>query len=196
MRKFICITLLLAFAMKVNAQSETLFFDVIHNEKKTGSLKAEKSTDGSNVHYVSSTIIEFHVFTKIEIVYNYDVKYLDDKLNNSAVKIKVHGHVKTDVVTKRVGSEYVYLSEGEEVRRIPENIYFSLEKMFFVEPVGVTKVYAEEHGEFHDLKKTKDHVYMKTDSSGHESLYYYKNGDLQRAEIDAGLISFSIVLRE
>lgn len=196
MRKIICAILLLAFVMTMNAQSETLYFDVLHKGKNIGSLKTEKSTDGNNVRYVSSTIIEFHMFTTIEIIFNYDVSYQNNTLNKSAVKIKVHGHLKTDVMTEKAGNQYIYYSEGEKEKSLSGEIVHSIEKMFYEEPIGVSKVYAEEHGVFHDLKEVKEHVYLKTTPEGHKSTYYYKNGKLQKSDIDAGIISFSIVLNE
>ena len=196
MRKIICTILLLTLVMNVNAQNETLFFDVIHKGENIGSLKTEKSTDGNNVHYVSSTIIEFHMFTTIEIIFNYDVSYQNNVMSKSAVKVKVHGHLKTDVKTEKVGGQYVYYSDGEIQSRMSGEIVHSLERMFFEEPVNVSKVYAEEHGVFHDLKRVRDHVYLKTTPEGRESTYYYKNGKLQKSDIDAGLISFTVVLKK
>lgn len=195
MRKCIYFILMIGYVMSMNAQNETLYFDVVHNEKAIGSLKTEKIIKGNSINYLSNTSLEFHVFTKIAIEYNYGVTYVNDHLDKATVKITVHGHVKTDVMTKRDGSKYGYYSENEKERDISKEITYSAEKLLFEEPVGVLKVYAEEHGVFHDLKKVKEHVYLKTTPEGHKSTYYYKNGKLQKSEIDAGIISFSIVLK-
>ena len=68
--------------------------------------------------------------------------------------------------------------------------------MFFEEPIGVSKVYAEEHGVFHDIKSTKAHSYVKTAANGLENTYVYKDGMLQQSDVDAGVIAFSIVRKD
>ena len=69
-------------------------------------------------------------------------------------------------------------------------------QLLFEEPIGIKKVYAEEHGEFHSIKKIGQHSYLKTAPNGHKSTYYYKNGILQKSDIDSGVIKFSIVQKK
>lgn len=178
------------------AQNESLLFDVIHSGKTIGTLKAEKKIKGDKTHYASYTNIEFHMFMTIKIEYTYNVTYVDDELNHAKVHIMLKGHEKTNVRTEKIPSGYAYFSDEKEDKEFVNVIKHSIEKMFFVEPVDVSKVYAEEHGEFHELEKIGSHTYLKTTPNGHKSTYYYEGGKLQKSDIDAGVISFSVVRKK
>lgn len=195
MKKLIYTLVIVLFGATLNlqAQDETLLFDVIHSGKSIGTLKAEKTVEGNKTHYQSYTNIEFHMFMTIKIEYTYNVTYVDDNLNHARVHIMLKGHEKTNVRTEKIPSGYAYFSDEKEDKKFVEEIKHSIEKMFFYEPIDVDIVYAEEHGEFHELEKTGPHTYLKTTPSGHKSTYYYKEGKLQKSDIDAGVIAFSIV---
>lgn len=185
--------ILLGACISLSAQTETLYFDVIHSGESIGTLKAEKTVEGVKTIYTSNTNIEYHMFMTIKIDYTYNVIYNADELEQAKVHIMLRGHEKTNVMTKKNGTGYEYFSDNKKEKEINKSIKHSIEKLFFEEPVGVDKVYAEEHGEFHDLKKVGDQVYLKTAPNGHKNKYYYENGSLQKSEVDAGVIEFSIV---
>jgi hypothetical protein len=68
-------------------------------------------------------------------------------------------------------------------------------QLLFLEPVGITQVFSEQEGEWHELVPEGSHSYHKINSKGRENCYYYENGQLKLAEIDGGLIRFSIELK-
>ena len=41
-----------------------------------------------------------------------------------------------------------------------------------------------------------DPTYLKTAPNGNKSTYLYKDGVLQKSDVDAGIIKFSIVIKE
>ncbi len=193
---YLFLALSISILSTTNAQNETLSFDVIHSGKPLGTLDAKRVIDGDKTTYSSHTDIEYHMMMTIKIIYDYNVTYENDELSIATVHITVHGHEKTDVKTEKEGSKYSYYSDNEKEKDIDGAIKFSIEKLFFEEPIGITKVYAEEHGEYHVLKKIAEHTYLKTAPSGHKNTYYYKDGVLQKSEVDAGVIEFSIVLKK
>jgi len=195
MKKLIYTLVIILFGTFSNlqAQNEILYFDVIHSGKSIGTLKAEKTVEGNKTHYKSYTNIEFHMFMTIKIEYTYNVTYVDDNLNHAKVHIMLKGHEKTNVRTEKIPSGYAYFSDEKVDKEFVEEIKHSIEKMFFDEPIDIEKLYAEEHGEFHDLKEITPHTYLKTAPNGHKSTYYYEDGKLQKSDIDAGVIEFSIV---
>lgn len=195
MKKTLYLFLALSISILSNslAQNKTLSFNVIHSGKPLGTLDAKRVIDGDKTTYSSHTDIEYHMMMTINIIYDYNVVYENDALNNATVHITVRGHEKTNVKTEKDGSGYAYYSDGDKEKSINGTIKFSIEKLFFEEPIGITKVYAEEHGEYHTLKKIAEHTYLKTAPSGHKNTYYYKDGVLQKSDVDAGVIEFSIV---
>lgn len=193
---YLFVVLVISLLSNAYAQTETLAFDIIHSGKPLGTLDAKKVIDGDITTYTSHTDIEYHMMMIIKIIYDYNVVYEKDALSNATVHITVHGHEKTNVKTVKNGSSYDFYSDGDKEKEFKKIITNSIEKLFFVEPVGITKLYSEEHGEYHTLKKVGGHAYLKTTPSGHESTYYYKNGALIKSDVDAGIIAFSIILKE
>lgn len=175
------------------AQTEDNKFNVIHQGKLLGTLDAAKTINGNSINYQSNTNIEYHLMIAITILYKYNVTYIDHVLNEAKAHIVVRGKDKTKVRTVKKNNNYEFYSNEEVIKTLKSPIKHSIIQLVFEEPIGVSKVYAEEHGEFHTIKKIADHTYLKTAPNGHKSKYFYKNGVLQKSDIDAGIIKFSIV---
>ncbi len=178
------------------AQRTTLNFDVIHNDSSLGTLVAYKTVEGKEVTYESHTEIAYHLLATINITYDYKVVFKDNILESSYVHVVVKGHDKTKAKTVKYGDKYSFYLDGEFQKGISGLINYSIEKLLFEEPIGVSKVYAESFGEYHKLQKVGTGKYVKTATNGHKNLYIYKNGELQRSDVDAGVIEFSIVRRK
>lgn len=195
MQKLLCFVLLV-FVLTTHGQTITRNFEVIHDGKKLGTLQASKTVNGNQVAYTSHTDIEYQLMVNIQVVYDYHVTYKNGVLQQAKAHITVRGNDKTKVNTIKEESGYKFYSEGELVKTIKGSIKHSIIQLLFDEPVGVTHIYAEEHGEYHDLKKITDHTYLKSSSGGKKNTYYYKNGKLQNSDVNAGIIKFSIVKAE
>ena len=86
-------------SFNLTAQKETLYFNIIHNDKVIGTLKAIKETKDERTIYTDETIITTHIFTKIEVKYNYEAVYYNNGLTESNVVIMLNGHQKTKTTT-------------------------------------------------------------------------------------------------
>lgn len=175
----------------VSAQEE-LSFDLIFKGKSIGVLDAEmKEIDGVK-QYNSHTKIDYHFLISIDLEYKYDVFFSERGLKEADVDIFVHGKEKTKTRTIKNTSNYKFYLDEKKPTTISDSIAYSTILLLFKEPKGISKVYAEEHGEFHDLKYLGDGKYEKTNPKGRVSTYFYKKGRLVRAKVDAGIISFSL----
>jgi len=195
MKHYILFAFLL-FSMVLNAQKQIYNFNVIHNGKPLGILDATKTVDGNSVIYTSHTVIEYHLLVPIHVVYDYYVTYENNILQEATAHIVVKGNDRTNIRTVKTDKGYNYYSEGELEKTISQAISHSVVQLLFEEPIGITKIYAEEHGLYHSIKKTGDHIYVKTASNGHKNTYHYKNGILQKSDVDAGVIAFSIIKKD
>ena len=129
----------------------------------------------------------------IVVDYKYEVTYANNSLEKANVKIFLHHKERTNVNTVKMSNGYEFISDGKVEKQIQRiNINYSSELLLFQEPINIKEVYSEEHGDFHAMKKVEKGKYQKTDTNGHNSYYYYENGELVLAEIDAGIIEFSI----
>ncbi|WP_250436042.1 DUF6134 family protein [Hanstruepera flava] len=194
MKRVFLIIVLLCVQIVIG-QTETKHFNIIHDGKSLGTLDASKTTNGDITIYESDTKIKYHLVVAIDIVYGYYVSFNDGNLREAKANITVKGNPKTNTKTIVTNTGYNFYSDNELQRHIPEtSINHSIVQLLFEEPVGLSRIYSEEHGTFHTIKKIKDNTYVKTTSNGHKSTYHYKNGQLQRTDTDAGIIKFSIVL--
>ena len=194
--KHIILCIAFLFSVLGFAQIENLEFDIVHNGKSLGTLKASKHIEGAKKIYTSHTDIAYHLLVSINVIYDFHVEYKDADLIEATAHIVVRGTDKTKVKTiKSVGS-YAYYSNGKIEKTIKSPLKHSVVQLLFEEPIGIKKIYAEEHGEFHSIKKIEQHNYLKTAPNGHKSTYYYENGVLQKSDIDSGVIKFSIIRKK
>lgn len=191
MKKILALIFLICTSLY--AQDKSLYFDVIHKSEVLGSLEATKTVENEKIIYKSHTQVEYHLLATINIDYNYEVTYTNNQLEKATVLIKVKDHVKTNVQTVQEGNAYHFYSDQEIIKTIKESIPYSIERLLFEEPIGISKIYAEEHGEFHTLELIDKHTYLKTTPSGNKNTYQYVDGNLYKSEIDAGIIKFSII---
>lgn len=170
-------------------------FNIIHKGKNIGTLYAKKETLNNKIIYSNRTEIDTRIITKIEVDYNYKVVFEDGSLSHAFVLIMFNGREKTNTYTDKNNSGYTFYKNDDEKAKIFSEITYATVNLMFEEPENVNKVYAEEYGDYHILKKIAAHTYEKINHKGNSSYYKYKNGLLTEAQIDAGMINFKIILK-
>lgn len=190
---FFFLALLVFQSIHSYAQEEKRVFKIIHKGNNIGNLYAKKEQLGDKVIYSNRTEIDTRIITKIEVDYNYKVVYKNETLAHAYVLIFFNGKEKTNTYTDQNKEGYNFYEDDELQQTISEKIKYSTVNLMFEEPVNINRVYAEEHGNFHQIKKIGPHCYEKINSKGKSSTYTYKDGFLTQAEIDAGLINFKII---
>ncbi|WP_121666915.1 DUF6134 family protein [Mesonia aquimarina] len=194
MNKLLLISFLAFFSIAtLFGQEEKYCFNILHREKVIGELVAKKEVVEDKIIYSNRTEISTRILAKIEVDYTYKVVYRNKTLAHAFALILFNDREKTNSYTEKTKTGYIFYEDNEAEYKIEESIMYSTVNLIFEEPLNISKVYAEEHGEFHQLKKVANHIYEKTSSKGKTSLYKYKNGKLVEAEIDVGIISFKIV---
>jgi len=191
--RFYTFTLLVIMNFNLTAQKETHLFNIIHNDKVIGTLKAVKETTEEGIIYTDHTIISTHIFTKIEVKYSFEAIYSDNEMTKSNVVIMLNGHQRTKTITEREKNVYTFYKDDSKENEIDKIIKYSSIMLLFNEPENISKVYAEDHGAFHDLKKIKDNEYLKVTPDGKKNKYIYENDSLIKAEIHAGMVNFEMV---
>jgi hypothetical protein len=75
-----------------------------------------------------------------------------------------------------------------------ESISYSEALIYAIEPKIQSKLYSDFSGYNKSIKSLGNHKYKLTNlENGNTSTYKYKNGVLQNARIDFGLIKFSLI---
>lgn len=187
---------LLFFLPSNEAPLEKLHFDVVRNDKTIGELVAIKTATDDLITYKSHTRINAHLLKKIAVLFQFEVTMKQDQLNSSDAIIQVNGKTRDHTQVTWTGDKYHIQTKGKQEKWLSDPIAYPAILLLFEEPIDVETSFFEETANFHSLYPMGDHSYKKTNAKGKENWYYYENGKLQRAEVDAGIVRFEMILRD
>ncbi|MBR9920595.1 MAG: hypothetical protein GYB31_07125 [Bacteroidetes bacterium] len=168
-------------------------FNVVHRGSEVGAVKVRKSVKGAEVYYTSYSETTTKVITSVHVISEVDVMVRNGVIRKSEAAITVNGKPRNSSSLSHTGSHYFMTIDDQLEKTINTNIHFVSTMLFFKEPVGFKTSFSEIDGTFHALEALGNHQYRKTDPRGRENIYYYKNGQLVKADIDAGMVSFEFV---
>ena len=174
-------------------QVENRYFDIIHNHKVIGSLKAEKTIDDNKTHYQSTTNITATIIWETEINYNYKVLFEGGLLQTSDVDIFVNDKPRAQTYTRKQDSLFIISRDNKRPQIYKEPINYATIQLYFEEPTAITSCYSEQDGSINKLVALGNNSYKKVNAKGRENLYFYKDGRLIKASIDGGIIQFELV---
>jgi len=174
---------------------EAVTFDIVHNEKVLGELNATKSAIDNRTLYESQTVIGTRLIKKIEVRHELQVEFKSDLLEMAKVVTTVNGKPHATVKTKRVGSTYQFYKNGKLCKTFSGSIGYSAIMMLFDDPQGIGEAYSEGAEKFCAIVPAGHCTYQKVNSKGRKNKYSYKNKDLQSIVVDAGWISFDMILK-
>ncbi len=194
MRYYIFLIFMLVSSSSISAtQLENRYFDIIHNDKVIGSLKAEKTTDDSKTLYESTTNITAMIIWETQINYSYKVLFESGLLQTSDVDIFVNDKPRAQTYTRKQDSLYIVSRDNKRPQFYKEPINYTTIQLYFEEPTVITSCYSEQDGSINKLVTLGNHSYKKVNAKGRENLYFYKDGRLIKASIDGGIIQFELV---
>ncbi|WP_299317177.1 DUF6134 family protein [uncultured Maribacter sp.] len=180
----------------VKSIKNTLLFDIVHKDNVIGSLKASKTIKDSKIHYQSVTTINTRVIKEIDVNYLYNVIYENNKLKRANVLIDVNDKPYADILTKWEIDYYQISKNNKNELVVEEDIKYATILLYFVEPVNIERCYSEQDGSFNTIIPLGNHSYKKINAKKNENIYHYKDGFLEKAEINGGLIKFDIVAQK
>lgn len=175
---------------------EKLHFDIVRKDKTIGELIAIKTTEEGLINYKSYTRINAHILKKIAVLFQFEVTMKQDQLNSSNAIIEVNGKTRDHTEVTWTGDEYHIQTKGKREKWLSDPIIYPAILLLFEEPIDVETSFFEETANFHSLYPMGNHSYKKINAKGKENWYYYENGKLQRAEVDAGIVRFEMILRD
>ncbi|WP_417888013.1 DUF6134 family protein [Zunongwangia sp.] len=196
MIKTVLTLFIFCYTLTVFSQQKQLVFDVIHRDKKIGEFVASRVKNNKIITYTSKTAIEARLLAKINVNYNFEVLYEDDLMQKAYTEVIVNGKRRTDSKTIKRKNSYLFFDCGDHESTINYPISFSSILLIFEEPISVSKIYSEENGNFQKITRVKSHCYTKENKKGRVNTYFYRNGLLQKAFIDSGLIDFELQIQE
>ncbi len=184
-------------AARYNSKSEdAIRFNILHNGGSVGEFTALKTVDGDNTIYYNNMDIKVKVIAEVRMNFNVQSTYISNELEYSKVDITLNGRPYVTTTTKRVGNKYQFRKDAKLKATFDGPIRYSAAMMIFGEPSGFASAYSEEYGGFHSIKKSATNVYEKQNSRGRKSIYYYQNQVLNSMNVDVGLTTVEMVLKD
>tara|TARA_R110000868_G_scaffold65870_2_gene196773 strand:+ start:2888 stop:3505 length:618 start_codon:yes stop_codon:yes gene_type:complete len=180
----------------INASKNTLTFDIINKNEVIGNLKATKTSTDTKTHYQSVTTISTKILKEIKVNYKYDVTYERNKLKKANVYIDVNDKPYADILTNWEAKHYQITKNDKKEKVVEDEINYATILLYFNEPIDIERCYSEQDGSFNTIVPLGNHTYKKINAKNHENIYYYKNGFLQKAEINGGLVKFGIIAQK
>lgn len=171
-------------------------FDIINKNEVIGNLKATKTSTDTKTHYQSVTTISTKILKEIKVNYKYDVTYERNKLKKANVYIDVNDKPYADILTNWEAKHYQITKNDKKEKVVEDEINYATILLYFNEPIDIERCYSEQDGSFNTIVPLGNHTYKKINAKNHENIYYYKNGFLQKAEINGGLVKFGIIAQK
>lgn len=178
--------MLLAPAM---AQQERMY-DVIRKGDKVGTLKATVSNTPLGQFFYIESKVKVWVVINIKINYNQSNLFKDGLLQRAAMIRTVNGSTKVSNNILLSPRGYVCMKMDGDTVMVKDEIRHTIAKLYFIEPLNISRVYSENFLSFLAIKSTGPHTYELTLADGKKNYYTYINGQCTRvqAETDHGTV--------
>ncbi|KAB7725997.1 hypothetical protein F5984_25355 [Rudanella paleaurantiibacter] len=181
-----------------SAQPETHRYAIEIAGARVGTMTATRQTQGATTQYtiISDVLVNLLVY-KVKIYYKTVCRYEGNKLLSAVVEAKTN---RGDFASSTVwngdhydikASQYKY----ERQTRQTANIDYSVANLYFSEPVGRNRVFAEYFGDYFLMSKTPKGTY-RAQFDDREDEYIYEGGRLTRIIKKNAIKNFVIRLLE
>ncbi len=174
--------LFLSSWLALNAQS--VRFKILNGDDEIGNINAHKATTKTNTTYSVTSIASFRVFFKYVRETSMDVIFQSGKLKSSETKQIMNKELEEHRITSLNGSEYLCLKNPKEEKfTLTRPIHFSTSMLYFEEPKGHSRIFAESYQQMCPLEVISPGIYKLTLPHGKINHYVYKAGELQEIRV-------------
>ncbi|MES2773622.1 MAG: DUF6134 family protein [Bacteroidota bacterium] len=181
--------LFLVLLLPAMAQQERMY-DVIRKGDNVGTLKASVSNTPLGQFYYIESKVKVWVVINIKINYNQTNLFKDGLLQRAAMIRTVNGSTKVSNNIMHSPKGYVCMRMDGDTVMVKDEIRHTIAKLYFTEPLNITRVYSENFLSFLAIKSTGPHTYELTLADGKKNYYTYVNGLCTKvqAETDHGTV--------
>lgn len=179
----------------INAQTETLVYDLKVSGNIIGTVTAKKSIQGDCITYISDTDAEIKFLVSTQIKTRMKVIFEKGQLYESCYTFFKNNKIKeTSSITFKNG-RYTIVHDGK-TSVITEPIYVSSIILPFYKPKDNEKVFEEVDGYFKSIQLINNKSCQLVDpKSSHKDKYIYENGKLEYCLVNNTLVDFEMILQ-
>lgn len=166
----------------MNAQS--VQFKILHGDDEIGNIHAEKATSKAKTTYSVTSIASFRVFFKYVRETSMDVIFQSGKMKRAETKQIMNEELEEHRITTLNETGYLCLKNPEEEQfTLNHAIHFSSSMLYFEEPKGHSRIFAESYQQMCPIEAISPGIYKLTLPHGKINHYVYKAGKLEEIRV-------------
>jgi hypothetical protein len=189
----IIIILLSLIPKFLKSQTHKINYTILQGDHNIGWLTLESNTDGnkSTLHLISE--VKTRLIFMINVLTKETSTFENGKLIYSNLFRKNNGTIKLNKQTKYTGEKYEVIENGEKESLGFSYIGNNLLSLYFKEPVGIDRLYCDNHECFIKIAKLNDGGYKANFPDGNSNSYYYHEGICTKIKIEHTFYSATII---
>jgi len=170
---------ILFFLIVPDSSAQFSTFTIFKGDTEIGEIKAFlEETDNNLVKYTVESEVNFWVIWRYNRTSDLIATYKDDMLETSYSKIILNDDIKEFTKLKKEGEAYNCFKYPNLSFQTKPGVNFSVAKLYFEEPVGISRVYSEKYLTYAELEPQGDHTYKLILPGGKINYYTYQNQEL------------------
>ncbi len=175
------------------SQTRKINYTILQGDDNIGWLTLESITEGnkSTLHLISE--VKTRLIFMINVLTKETSTFENDKLIYSNLFRKNNGTIKLNKETKYTGEHYEVTENGEKESLGFSYIGNNLLSLYFKEPVGIDRLYCDNHECFIRIAKMADGGYKVKFPDGNSNCYYYHEGICTKIKIEHTFYSATII---
>lgn len=175
--------LLLLMPLCTKSQNLELKYKICQGGDEIGWLSIYKNMDGNKLTITLTSEIKTRVIFTIAVSTKESSSFRNGQLLHSSVFRKTNGHTKINKQTALNGEVYEVVKNGQSAKLPFSYIGKNLLSLYFQEPVGISKVYSDNHERFLNIAKTDEGAYKVKFPDGNSNIFYYSAGACTKIKI-------------
>lgn len=182
------------FLACVILKAQRLTYDVVRNGNSIGTTLVERASLGDSLSYHLNTQTEFRIIFLIEVEYDLEETFINNKLISGTSYNTLNGSKQKDTKMKLKADHYDLVIDGIRTIIHQDSISESVSEIYFEEPYDHKRVFSAYFGRYLYFEKVGEHKYSLSSPDGN-NVYSYENGICTEVLISRDFATFSQVLQ-
>ncbi len=189
MRRYLYISILFV-TISCTGHTQTACFKIFRGNKEIGRIDAKKADGAGSTIYTVTSEASMRIISRFERKSSTSVIWKEDQLRSSEIRETMNGKLKQHRTTERNGARYACKKNGEkDPFYINGPVRFCTSMLYFQEPRGHDRLFAESHQAICPLERIEPGIYKLTLPQGRINHYVYESGMLKEIRVFRKMIN-------
>ncbi|MUP45595.1 hypothetical protein E0K83_07520 [Gramella sp. BOM4] len=175
------------------SQSSELNFKILKKDDKIGILKIQKTESPPITDYQVFTNVEVSFIKKFRVKASENYRYRGDKL--------IYSELNRSINDKPTDSKFLELSEDRYILKDGANsqvfhepeINTNLVRLYFSEPINISRVYCDNQQVMVDLEKLGENRYKIDFPNGVSNTFHYRSGKCVQVDVQGSFFKVKLI---